>query len=55
MPANDDEETVDEPVFPSASAVVQPAVATTASRTSRNRSLLRSESIDCYSLQGWWL
>jgi hypothetical protein len=50
-----DEETVAEPVLPLASAVVQPAVATTESRTSMTRSLLRSESMCCYSLQGWWL
>jgi hypothetical protein len=50
-----DEETGDGPIFPLASAVVQPAVATTESRTNRIRSLLRSESISCYSLQGWWL
>jgi hypothetical protein len=50
-----EEKTVDEPVLSLASAVVQPATATTESRTSRSKSLLRSEDMCCRSLQGWLL
>jgi len=50
-----EEMTVDEPVLSLASAVVQPATTTTESRTSRSKSLLRSEDMCCRSLQGWLL
>jgi hypothetical protein len=55
MLASDAEAVVDEPVLPLASALVQPAVATTKSRTSRNKTLLRSANMCSYSLQKWWL